>query len=306
MEIEKEESREKDNKIEKKEGEKDESSYLPKTTMKKNYIACNRFILLHKLGKGGFGLIYAGIDIVTGKEVAIKLEDKTKARKKYLRLEYKIYKRLQSDWFYIPYYQSINVPTVYFYGQDGGFRILVMELLGVSLSELFIYHRERFSLTTVCMLAIKMVNAVEFFHSKGLLHRDIKPGNFVTGRGDKGSDLYLIDYGLASPYIESDGRHIPYGTNARFHGTDKYASINNHRKIEPGRRDDLESVGYLIVYFSTGNLPWAKEHANAKKNDRRRLYGESKINTTVKQLCHKLPQTFEDYFNYVKKITFCR
>jgi len=213
---------------------------------------------------------------VSGKEVAIKLEDKARARKKYLRLEYKIYKRLQSDWFYFSFNQPINVPTVYFYGQDGGFRILVMELLGVSLSELFIYHKEKFSLKTVCMLAIKMINAVEFFHSKGLLHRDIKPGNFVTGRGEKGNELYLIDYGLASPYIESDGRHIPYSTSARFHGTDKYASINNHRKIEPGRRDDLESIGYLIIYFATGNLPWAKLHSDAKKMKEEDFMGNQK------------------------------
>eukprot|EP01129_Flabellula_baltica_P017487 TRINITY_DN9700_c0_g1_i1.p1 TRINITY_DN9700_c0_g1~~TRINITY_DN9700_c0_g1_i1.p1 ORF type:complete len:341 (-),score=69.95 TRINITY_DN9700_c0_g1_i1:104-1126(-) len=277
---------------------------LPLTTMKRNYLAFNRFILLHKLGKGGFGLIYAGIDIVTGKEVAIKLEDVSKARKKYLRLEYKIYRRLDSSWFHVPTNAPKLVPQVYYYGQDGGYRILVMELLGVSLSELFVFCRNKFSLKTCCMLAIQMIDLVEFFHSKGMLHRDVKPGNFVTGGGERGNELFLIDYGLASPYIDAEGRHIPYSTNARFHGTDKYASINNHRNVEPGRRDDLESVGYLIVYFAKGYLPWERKYPNAQKPERRRLYGDCKIETTSRQLCDGLPRYFEDYFQAVKKLHF--
>jgi serine/threonine protein kinase len=278
--------------------------YLPRTTMKQNYLACNRFILLHKLGKGGFGLIYAGVDIVTGREVAIKLEDIEKARKKYLRLEYKIYKRLSSDWFHVPCHQDVKVPTVYHYGQDGGFRILVMELLGVALSEIFVFCKQRFSIKTVCLLAIKMINCVEFFHAKGMLHRDVKPGNFVLGKGDNGGDLYLIDYGLASPYIDAEGRHIPYSTDARFHGTDQYASINNHNKIEPGRRDDLESVGYLAVYFAKGNLPWVVKYPRAQKPERRKLYGDCKQETSIKELCSGLPRNFAEFFLYVKKLHF--
>jgi len=118
----------------------------------------------------------------------------------------------------------------------------------------------------VCMLGVKMISTVEHLHSKGLLHRDIKPGNFVMGRGVHGNDLYLIDYGLASPYIDDNGKHIGFSTDARFHGTDKYASISNHKKLEPGRRDDMESLGYLLVYFLTGNLPWSKKYARVKKN----------------------------------------
>eukprot|EP01130_Rhizamoeba_saxonica_P001746 TRINITY_DN11600_c0_g1_i1.p1 TRINITY_DN11600_c0_g1~~TRINITY_DN11600_c0_g1_i1.p1 ORF type:complete len:351 (-),score=62.43 TRINITY_DN11600_c0_g1_i1:97-1113(-) len=283
---------------------KNVSTYLPQTTMKQNYIASNRFILLHKLGKGGFGLIYAGIDILTGKEIAIKLEDISRARKKYLRLEYKIYKRLQSDWYYFPYDGPKNTPTIYFYGQDGGFRVLVMDLLGPSLSELFVYQHQQFSIKTCCMLAVKMINAIEHLHSKGLLHRDVKPGNFVTGRGENANEIYAIDYGLASPYIDGNGNHIPYSNEARFHGTDKYASINNHRKIEPGRRDDLESVGYLLIYFAKGNLPWAAKHRNVKKRNRRKVYGDTKEKTSIEELTSGLPSAFEEYFMYIKRLHF--
>jgi len=274
------------------------------TTMPRTYLCCKRYLLLEKLGKGGFGLIYAGIDVMTGTRVAIKLEDMEKARKKYLKLEYKIYQRYHSDWYCLPFEQEVNVPQVYFYGEEGGFRVLVMDLLGPSLSELLSYQFERFTLKTTMMLAIKMITSVELLHAKGLLHRDIKPGNFVLGRGIHGNDVYLIDYGLASPYIDSKGDHIPYSTNARFHGTDKYASINNHHKIEPGRRDDLESLGYLLIYFLTGNLPWAKKYARVKKQYRRSLYGKVKAEISIQELTKDLPGIFLDYFKYVMALGF--
>eukprot|EP01125_Pyxidicula_operculata_P010861 TRINITY_DN356_c1_g1_i2.p1 TRINITY_DN356_c1_g1~~TRINITY_DN356_c1_g1_i2.p1 ORF type:complete len:275 (-),score=70.27 TRINITY_DN356_c1_g1_i2:73-897(-) len=179
-----------------------------------------------------------------------------------------------------------------------------MDLLGPSLSELFTFQFERFSLKTVCMLAVKMITCVEHLHAKGLLHRDIKPGNFVMGRAQHGNEVYLIDYGLASPYIDSSGQHIPYSTNARFHGTDKYASINNHKKIEPGRRDDMESIGYLFVYFLTGNLPWSKKYKRVKKKHRRNVYGKMKMNISIEELTENLPVAFYEYFKYVESLYF--
>eukprot|EP01124_Arcella_intermedia_P029760 TRINITY_DN6374_c0_g1_i2.p1 TRINITY_DN6374_c0_g1~~TRINITY_DN6374_c0_g1_i2.p1 ORF type:complete len:245 (+),score=61.49 TRINITY_DN6374_c0_g1_i2:85-819(+) len=196
------------------------------------------------------------------------------------------------------------MPTIYFYGKDGDYRVLVMDLLGPSLAELFAFQSEKFSIKTVCMLAIKMITCVEYLHSKGLLHRDIKPGNFVMGRGARASELFLIDYGLASPYIDSSGEHIPYSTNARFHGTDKYASINNHKKIEPGRRDDMESLGYLLVYFATGDLPWTKKQQRIPKKNRRAAYGRMKMRTTSEELTEGLPDVFLKYFKYVESLYF--
>jgi len=276
----------------------------PYSSMKQHYVCCNRFLLLNKLGKGGFGLIYSGIDLQTSKEVAIKLEDINRARKEYLKLEYKIYKRYHSDYFHFPFDHEVQMPNIYYYGTDGDYRVLVMDLLGPSLAELFAFQNERFSLKTVCMLAIKMITCVEYLHSKGILHRDIKPGNFVMGRAVNGNELFLIDYGLASQYIDSNGEHIPYSTNARFHGTDKYASINNHRKFEPGRRDDMESIGYLLVYFATGDLPWTKKQVRIPKKNRRAAYGKMKMKTTVEELTYELPSAFETYFKYTYSLFF--
>jgi serine/threonine protein kinase len=272
--------------------------------MKQNYLACGRYLLLEKLGKGGFGLIYSGLDLKTGNRVAIKLEDTTRARKKYLKLEYKIYKRYHSDWFHLPFAGQAFIPEIYTYAQDGGFRVLVMELLGPSLSELFSYQYDRFSLKTVAMLAIKAISAIELLHSKGILHRDIKPGNFVMGRGVHGNDIYLIDYGLASPYIDSQGHHIPFSTHARFHGTDKYASINNHKKIEPSRRDDLESLGYVLLYFISGNLPWSEKYGHVTKQQRRSIYGKMKMDISIKGLTKSHPKVFRKYFENVESLGF--
>jgi len=275
-------------------------------TMKQPYITCNRFLLLNKLGKGGFGLIYAGIDLQTHKEVAIKLEDVNRARKKYLKLEHQIYKRYHSDYFHVPFEHEVHMPTIYYYGTDGDFRVLVMDLLGPSLAELFAFQSEKFSLKTVCMLSIKMITCVEYLHSKGLLHRDIKPGNFVMGRGIHGNDLFLIDYGLASPYIETSGEHIPYSTNARFHGTDKYASINNHKKIEPGRRDDMESLGYLFVYFATGDLPWTKKQNRIPKKNRRAAYGKMKMKNKLGGAHGRVTNGICEIFQICRIAVFCR
>jgi len=274
------------------------------TSMERTYIVADRYLLLEKLGKGGFGLIYSGIDVKTGIQIAIKLEDVSKAKKKYLKLEYKIYERYHSNWYYLPFKEEAYIPHVYHYGQEGGFRVLVMDLLGPSLAELLTFQFERFSMKTTCMLAVKMITAVELLHAKGILHRDIKPGNFVMGRGKNGNNLYLIDYGLATPYLDVHGNHIPYSTNARFHGTDKYASINNHNKIEPARRDDMESLGYLLIYFITSNLPWAAQYSRVKKQHRRTVYGKVKMQTSIESLTKDLPSSFYDYFTYVSKLAF--
>lgn len=106
------------------------------------------------------------------------------------------------------------------------------------------------------MLADQMIQRIEYVHSRHFLHRDIKPDNFLIGTGKRAHKLYIIDFGLAKRYIQKDGKHIPYKENKNLTGTARYASINTHLGIEQGRRDDLESVGYVMMYFLKGQLPW--------------------------------------------------
>ena len=102
-----------------------------------------------------------------------------------------------------------------------------------------------------------MIPSVEYVHSKGFLHRDIKPDNFIMGpNGRKAHRLYIVDFGLAKRYLSKEDKHIPYRENKNLTGTARYASIRTHIGIEQGRRDDMESLGYLMVYFLKGSLPW--------------------------------------------------
>eukprot|EP01128_Nolandella_sp_AFSM9_P000482 TRINITY_DN1063_c0_g1_i1.p1 TRINITY_DN1063_c0_g1~~TRINITY_DN1063_c0_g1_i1.p1 ORF type:complete len:355 (-),score=61.98 TRINITY_DN1063_c0_g1_i1:46-1110(-) len=273
-------------------------------SMRQLYVCRNRFLLLEKLGKGGFGLIYAGVDLLTGKRVAIKLEDSKLSKKRYLRLEHHIYRRCHSNWFYRPFALERNLPTVHFYGVDKDYRVLVLDLLGPSLADLFATCKHKFTPKTVCMIAVKMVTALEFLHSKGVIHRDTKPGNFVLGTAENCNALYLIDYGLSSSYIDDKGEHLPFATSVRFHGTDKYASITNHKKTTPGRRDDLESVGYLLVMFLKGDLPWSTKYKTIRRRNRRVAYGKMKASIAISDLCSGCPPAIADYFTYVESLAY--
>ena len=110
-----------------------------------------------------------------------------------------------------------------------------------------------------------MIQRIEFIHNKGYLHRDIKPDNFVIGRGKKASKVYIIDFGLAKRYLLKDGGHIPYRDNKNLTGTARYASLNTHLGIEQGRRDDIEGIANVLLYFVKGSLPWQNLKANGKK-----------------------------------------
>jgi len=180
---------------------------------------------------------------------------------------------------------------------------MVIDLLGPSLSDLFYKHQKQFSLKTVLMLADQMLERLELLHEKGVVHRDIKPGNFVLGRGSASSCVYLIDFGLAHKY-RTGGAHIKYEENVPFRGTHRYASINAHMKVEQTRRDDLESLGYVLIYFLKGKsgLPW--QNLNVERNRRRQVIGDLKKNTSVSEITSDLPPEFAKYLNAVRSLEF--
>lgn len=162
---------------------------------------------------------------------------------------------------------------------EGSHNIMLMDLLGQSLEDIFADNNRKFSLKTVLLIADQMLERIEFLHSKEFLHRDIKPDNFLMGVGENSDRLYMIDLGLAKKYLK-EGNHIPYKDGKELTGTARYASINTHVGIEQARRDDIESVGYVLMYFLRGVLPWQ----NMKSKDARTKYAmikEKKMATTT-------------------------
>lgn len=142
-------------------------------------------------------------------------------------------------------------------------------------------------------------------HYKHFLHRDIKPDNFVMGLREHTRSVYLIDFGLAKRYRDPRTLfHIPYRENKSLTGTARYASLNTHLGIEQSRRDDLESLGYLMIYFLNGRLPWQGINDAIDKEDKYAKILARKRTTTIESLCAALPPEFALYFNYVRSLGF--
>ena len=179
-----------------------------------------------------------------------------------------------------------------------------MELLGPSLENLFQKLNKKFSIKTTCMLGIQMIDRIEYIHSRKILHRDIKPDNFVIGRGKNSHIVYILDFGLSKKYWSSrQNKHISFCRNKKLTGTARYASINALSGCEQGRRDDLESIGYIIMYFVRGSLPWQGLKVN-KKEDRYKKICDKKKATSAKELCSGYPKEFENFVSYTRNLKF--
>ncbi|CAL5195663.1 unnamed protein product [Lathyrus oleraceus] len=253
----------------------------------------NKFRLGRKIGSGSFGEIYLGTNIQTNEEVAVKLEN-AKTKHPQLLYESKLYKLLQG---------GTGIPNAKWSGVEGEYNVLVMDLLGPSLEDLFNFCNRKLSLKTVLMLADQMINRVEYVHMKSFLHRDIKPDNFLMGLGRRANQVYVIDFGLAKKFRDSNNQHIPYRENKNLTGTARYASMNTHLGIEQSRRDDLESLGYVLMYFLRGSLPWQGLKAGTKKQKYERI-SEKKVSTSIESLCRGYPSEFASYFHYCRSLRF--
>lgn len=301
----------------------------------------NRFRVLEKLGGGSFGDIYKGVNILTGEQVAIKLEP-LGSKIPQLLPEARLAKLLGIlGPKGVPELDAIGVPRVHWYGIEGDFNVMVIDQLGPSLEDLFQFAGRHFPVGAVAGLGVQLVSRVELVHSRHLLHRDIKPDNFLAGLGKRASLIYIIDFGLAKVFRDPKTlEHIPYRVGKSFSGTQRYASVHSHLGVEQSRRDDLEAVGYIMLYFLRGSLPWQglrekektkkadqryevpKEQA-AKKPQQRKNVGkpeispaqkealqrqqriaDKKLSTSFEDLCKGFPSEFKMFLQYSNQLGF--
>jgi len=252
----------------------------------------NKYKIISQIGKGSFGTVFSASSTTNSEQVAIKTE-KIKKKGNLLQSEFEKLNILQG---------FSGIPKIYEFFQIKGFNILIMELLGKSLSEIFNLCKKKFTLKTVCFLAIQMLKLIEHTHNHKIIHRDIKPDNFMLGRNTNKNILYLIDFGLAKKYIINNV-HIPFKKGKNLTGTARYCSIYTHQGLEQSRRDDLESIGYILIYFLRGKLPWQ----GIKAKDGEKYYekiGKKKENISIYELCEGFPEEIAFYFNYVKQLEF--
>jgi serine/threonine protein kinase len=253
----------------------------------------DNYKLIKKIGSGSFGEVYLTED-KNGNHYAAKIE--SNSEKQRLKAEFNIYKKVLNN------KSIVGIPKVYNYIETTNYNILIMELLGKSLENIYDDNNREFNNSTIFKLALDMLQVIERFHSKGFIHRDIKPNNFLFNKNKPFNTLYLMDFGLSKNYI-NNGSHIDIKFERSLIGTARYASLNIHWGIEPSRRDDIESIGYVLIYLAKGRLPWQGLKADKKKTQIEKI-GEKKLVVSTEKLCEDLPKCFISYLDYCKKLKF--
>ena len=275
-----------------------------------------------KIGSGSFGEVLYGIHRTTNKEVAVKILNSDTSQDN-INKEIKFTQKLQG---------CPGFPILYYYGLYDKKNIIVESLLGPSLDKLFKFCGRVFPLKTVCLIGLEMIKRLETMHEKGILHRDLKPNNLAWGNFNSSynyistnnninnnifnykintyekldiNTIYLIDFGLSCCYWDNytTQRHYKPGDGLNFVGTLRYASLNSHKGIRQSRRDDLESMIYILIYFLKGKLPWQDVKAK-NKDERYKIILQIKSKVTIESLCKDIPIEFAELLKYVKSLQF--
>ena len=255
-----------------------------------NKMFLSKYIPIEKIGEGAFGSIYKAQG---GEElVAMKFEKRSNE-----------YEYLEEEAIIMRYLKGPQIPSIKCYGKNMDYNIMVMELLGESLEYNF-NVKKKFSVKTASMLGYQMLNILEFIHDRHIIHRDIKPDNFLMGIKQKNAVLYLLDFGLAKKFRSSKTlMQYPYVRKKKMTGTARYASIHALEEMEQSRRDDLESMAYVLLYFLRGSLPWQGIKVKAKENRYKKILVKKK-ETSSDELCETFPEEFKYLVDYTRNLGY--
>jgi serine/threonine protein kinase len=252
-----------------------------------------KYRLEQKIGSGSFGVVYSAVDVTSGQEVAVKLEPTT-SRHQLSSYEAKVLRQLRG---------GEGIPQVLWFGSEEDYNCMVIQKLGPSLEDILHSCNHLLSLKTTIMLALQILVRIEYIHNQSFLHRDIKPDNFLIDAQNL-TLVYAIDFGLAKKYRDpTSHQHIPYRENKSLTGTARYVSIMTHMGIEQSRRDDIESIGYMLVYFLKGSLPWQGVVGDNKQEKYNKIM-DLKVSTKLDVLCRGLPAEFAVFLQYARSLKF--
>lgn len=292
-----------------------------------------------RLGKGAFGAVYQGK--FYGQDVAIKiaLQNETKT----LAQEVDMYRYLQSIPTSGPTSSSsliggtntstaappvdkasssstaittegsyLALPRVLYYSNSHDCSILVIPLMGENLNHLKDKQENRkFSIFTVLLIAYQVIRHLKYIHSRGIVHRDIKPDNMViySNHGQGQGMISLLDFGMSQFYLDRHGKHIPKKKRKMIDGTVRYMGKRTHEGWQGTRRDDFQALAYSLIYFLKGKLPWQGQglsiHCHsASFNERREEIYKRKISITSDELCKGLPSIFANFLSYSNTLLF--
>ncbi|KAG1723096.1 casein kinase 1, epsilon [Suillus lakei] len=241
-----------------------------------------RFRLGEVLGSGSYAVVYSAQNIINDDHVALKLKtiiDHTSS------LEC-----------------GVGIPRTLWFGRESAYHALVLELLGPSLHQLFLTNNQRFSLLNVVNLGVQLLSCLEYIHSHNYVHGDIKWHNILVGLGNLRPTAFIIDFSITKMYWNTTtSDHVPFRHGLSLSGTPVFASINNHLGVEPGHRDDLESLTYMLIYFLCGSLPWLTSDDEKLSNS---TILEHKARATIADICHDISFEFATILIYTHSLAF--
>lgn len=256
------------------------------------------FEVVKRLGAGCFGEVWRGKKVSTQEEVAVKFEYRESKSAPQLFREVEVIKSLREN------ATPQGVVECLYFGKEDKFNCMVMEILGKSLEDHVQTCGGKLTAKTTTLIAEQVLQRIEYFHSKKIVHRDIKPENFMFGIKNRVHHVYIIDFGLSKLYWDGTrNSHAVQKSGLSLTGTARYASINAHKGVEQSRRDDLEAIGHMFLYFLRGALPWSGLDAKTQEEKYKKIC-EKKESTQLPDLCKGFPDAFQNYLAYCRGLSF--